>query len=97
MGSGRWVARWERTGLSFRLRLRSGLVGVEGGADLVDLGAVDADGFVEDLGGDVELVGPIGHVGGDLGVDLFGVVGAGGVVFVGGVGRWFLGLLFVFD
>jgi len=61
-------------------------VGMEGGADLVDLGAVDADGFVEDLGGDVELVGPIGHVGGDLGVDLFGVVGAGGVFFVGGVG-----------
>ena len=97
VGSGRWVARWERTGSSFRLRLRSGLVGVEGGADLVDLGAVDADGFVEDLGGDVELVGPVGHVGGNLGVDLVGVVRSLGVVFVGGVGRWFLGLLFVFD
>jgi hypothetical protein len=61
-------------------------VGVEGGADLVDLGAVDADGFVEDLGGDAELVGPVGHVGGDLGVDLVGVVGALGGFFVGGVG-----------
>ena len=71
------------------------LVGVKGGADLVDLGAVDADGFVEDLGGDAELVGPVGHVGGDLGVDLVEVVGSLGVVFVGGVGRGFLGLLFV--
>ena len=70
-------------------------MGVEGGADLVDFGAVDADGFVEDLGGDVELVGPVGHVGGDLGVDLVEVVGSLGVVFVGGVGRGFLGLLFV--
>jgi len=70
-------------------------VGVEGGADLVDLGAVDADGFVEDLGGDVELVGPVGHVGGDFGVDGVGVVRSLGVVFVGGVGFWFLGLLFV--
>jgi hypothetical protein len=38
---------------------------------------------VEDLGGDVELVGPVGHVGGDFGVDLVGVVGALGVFFVG--------------
>ena len=60
--------------------------GREGGADLVDLGTVDADGFVEDLGSDAELVGPVGHVGGDLRVDLLGVMGAGGVVFVCGVG-----------
>jgi len=72
-----------------------GLVGMEGGADLVDLGAVDADGFVKDLGGDAELVGPVGHVGGDLGVDDVGVVRSLGVVFVGGVGFDFLGLLFV--
>ena len=70
-------------------------MGVEGGADLFYLGAVDADGFVEDLGGDVELVGPVGHVGGDFGVDIVGVVGALGVVFVGGVGFGFFGLLFV--
>jgi hypothetical protein len=70
-------------------------VGVEGGADLVDLGAVDADGLVEDLGGDVELVRPVSHVGGDFGVDLFGVVGAGGVVFVGAVGLVGFGLVVV--
>jgi hypothetical protein len=68
-------------------------VGVEGGSDLVDFGAVGADGFVEDLGGDAELVGPVGHVGGDLGVDHVGVVGAFGVFFVGGVG--FVGFGFV--
>jgi len=63
-------------------------VGVEGGSDLVDLGSVNADGFVEDLGGDAELVGPVGHVGGDLGVDLVRVVRSLGVLFVGGV--WFV-------
>jgi len=69
---------------------------VKGGADLVDFGAVGADGFVEDLGGDVELVGPVGHVGGDFGVDLVGVVGALGVFFVGCVGFVGFGLLLVF-
>jgi hypothetical protein len=48
---------------------------VEGGADLFDVGAVDADGFVELVAGDAELFGPIVDVGGHLGVDLFGVVG----------------------
>jgi hypothetical protein len=57
----------------------------EGGADLVDVGAVGADGFVEGLTGDVELFGPVGDVGGDFGVDLFRVAGALGVVFVDGV------------
>ena len=57
----------------------------QGGADFVDVGAVGADGFVEDLAGDVELFGPVGDVGGDFGVDLFGVAGALGVVFVDGV------------
>src|ERR1017187_4684088 len=61
-----------------------GVVG-EGGADFVDVGAVGADGFVQDLAGDVELFGPVGDVGGDFGVDLFGIAGAFGVVFVGGV------------
>jgi hypothetical protein len=68
---------------------------VEGGADSFDLGAVDADGLVEDLGGDSKLMGPVGHVGGDLGVDDMGVVGSLGMLFVGGVGLGFLGLLFV--
>src|ERR1017187_2148477 len=61
-----------------------GVVG-EGGADLVDVGAMGADGFVEGLAGDVELLGPVGDVGGDFGVDLFRVAGALGVVFVDGV------------
>ena len=45
----------------------------EGGADLVDVGAVGADGFVEGLAGDVEFFGPVGDVGGDFGLDLVGV------------------------
>jgi hypothetical protein len=53
---------------------------VEGGADLFDVGAVDADGFVELLAGDAELLGPVVDVGGQLGVDLFGVVGSLGVL-----------------
>ena len=49
---------------------------MEGGADLFDVGAVDADELVELLAGDFELVGPVGDVGGHFGVDLLGVVGA---------------------
>jgi hypothetical protein len=48
----------------------------EGGADLFDVGAVDADGFVELRAGDAKLFRPVGDVGGHLGIDLFGVVGA---------------------
>jgi hypothetical protein len=60
---------------------------LEGGADLFDVGAVGADGFVELVAGDAELLGPIGDVGGLFGVDLFGVVRAlGGVVLVESVG-----------
>jgi hypothetical protein len=62
-----------------------GVVG-EGGADFVDVGAVGADGFMQGLAGDVELFRPVGDVGGDFGVDLFGIAGALGVLFVGGVG-----------
>jgi hypothetical protein len=54
-------------------------------ADFVDVGAVNADGFVENLAGDVELFGPVSDVAGDLGVDLFRVAGALGVVLVRGV------------
>jgi len=67
----------------------------EGGADLVDVGTVDADGFVEDLAGDVELFGPVGDVGGDFRVDLLGVAGALAVLFVGGVGLVGLGCVVV--
>ena len=57
--------------------MRSGsFVGVEGGTDLVDVSAVGADGFVELLAGDAELVGPVGDVGCHFGIDDFGVVGA---------------------
>jgi hypothetical protein len=35
------------------------VVSFEGVADFVDVGSVDADGFVEDLAGDVEFFGPI--------------------------------------
>ena len=70
--------------------------GVEGGADLVDVGAVAADGFVEGVTGDAELFGPVGDVGGELGVDDFGVVRTfGGCVFVGGVSGVLFGGLFV--
>jgi len=62
-------------------------VGVEGGADLVDMGAVAADGLMQLVAGDVELVGPVGDVGGHLGVDLFRIVRAlGGVLLVEGMG-----------
>jgi hypothetical protein len=43
---------------------------------------------VEGLASDVELLlesGPVGDVGGDFGVDLFGIAGALGVLFVGSV------------
>ena len=49
---------------------------MERGADLVDVGAVGADGLVQLLAGGVELGGPVGDVGGHFGVDLLGVVGA---------------------
>jgi len=52
---------------------------VEGGANLLDVGAVDANGFVELVAGDSELFGPVGDVGGHLGVDLFRIVGSFGV------------------
>ena len=83
------AARCGRVYLGWCWRGRAGMVlgGMvgEGGANLVDVGAVGADGFVEGLAGDVELFGPVGDVGGDFGVDLLGVAGALGVVFVDGV------------
>ena len=84
--SGRWKVLGGGSG---------GVVG-EGGADLVDVGAVGADGFVEDLAGDVELLGPVGDVGGDFGVDLFGIAGTLGVVFVEGVELVGFGCVVVF-
>ena len=57
----------------------------EGGAEFDDVGAVGADGLVEEVSGDVELLGPIGDVGGDFGVDL----GLAGGDFVAVLGFWF--------
>ena len=55
---------------------------VEGGADLIDVSAMGANALVELVAGDAELLGPVGDVGGHLGVDLFGVVRAFDVIFV---------------
>ena len=44
-------------------------------ADLDDMGAVGADGLVEEVAGDVELPRPIRDVGGDFGVDGVGIGG----------------------
>ena len=69
----------------------------EGGAELVGVCAVGADGLVQRVAGDVELLGPVGDVGGHLGIDLPGVVGAlGGVVLVLGVELVCLGCVVVF-
>ena len=68
----------------------------ECGAELVDVDAVGADGFVELFAGDAELVGPVGDVRGHLGVDFLRVVRALAVFFVGGVGLAGFGLLGVF-
>lgn len=59
---------------------------LEGGVELCDVGAVGADGFVQLVAGDAELFGPVGDVGGHLGVDLFGIVRTLGLFFVDGVG-----------
>jgi hypothetical protein len=61
-------------------------VRVEGGANLVDVGAVTADELVELVACDAERCGPVGDVGRHFRVDLLEVVRAiGGVVFFEGV------------
>jgi hypothetical protein len=57
------------------------------------MGAVGADGFVEGLAGDAELVRPEGDVRGELGVDLFRVMGGEVGFGVGGVRGAGFGLL----
>lgn len=80
--------------------------GVEGGAGerlvlmkrrshFIDVGAVGADGLMELVAGGVELFGPVGDVGCELGVDDVGVVRADGMLLVGCVRRVFLRLLLV--
>jgi hypothetical protein len=54
--------------------------------ELVDVGAMGADEFVQLIASDAELFAPVGDVGGHFGVDLFGVVRAlEGVIFCEGV------------
>ena len=60
---------------------------MQGSAHLLNVGAMAADGLMQLVAGDVELVGPVGDVGGHLGVDLFRIVRAlGGVLLVEGMG-----------
>jgi hypothetical protein len=67
-----------------------------GGANLIDVGAVTADEFVELVACDAELLGPIGDIGRHFRVDLLGVVRAlGGVVFLECVGFVDLGIVVV--
>ncbi len=47
----------------------------ERGAEGGDVDAVGADGLVQQVVGDAELLCPVGDVGGDLGLDLVGVHG----------------------
>ncbi len=61
-------------------------MGLEGGADFFHMGSVAADGFMELVPSDAEFFGPVGDVGGHLGVDLLRVMRAFDVVFVEGVG-----------
>jgi hypothetical protein len=54
--------------------------------NLLNMRAMSPNSFVELVTGHAEGLRPIVDVGRHLGVDLFGVVGALGVVFVDGVG-----------
>ena len=58
---------------------------VERGADLVDVGAVGADGLMQRIAGDTKLLRPVGDIRGQLGVDLLGIVRSLGVFLVRGV------------
>ncbi len=66
---------------------------MERSAHFFDMGAVGANGLVQGVAGNAEFFGPIGDVGRHFGVDLFGVVGTFGVLFVKGMG--FVWLRFV--
>jgi len=58
----------------FPLRELGLLVALECLANLAYLRAVDADGFMQLLAGDVKLLCPIVDVGGELGIDLVWIV-----------------------
>jgi hypothetical protein len=73
----------------------AGFVGVKGGADFFHVGSMSADRFVELVAGDTKLLGPVGDVGGHLGIDLFQVVRPFSMFFVYGVGLMDLGCIAV--
>jgi hypothetical protein len=52
--------------------------------------------LVKLVSGNAELLGPVGDVGTHLGIDLFGVMGAGDMIFVGSMGRVSRGDVMVF-
>jgi hypothetical protein len=65
-------ATWARGNVPFVTSFcLTGLVVMKGGADLFHVGSMRADRFMELGAGDTELLGPIGDVGGHLGIDLF--------------------------
>jgi hypothetical protein len=73
----------------------TGFVGVKGGADFFHVGSVRADRFVELVAGDTELLGPIGDVGGHLGIDFFQIVRSFDMFLVYGVGLMDFGCIAV--
>lgn len=68
--------------LASPLFVLASIVGVcgEGGTNFDHVISVDADGFVQSLSGDAELLAPVVDVGGDLRVDFVGA--AGSVLYV---------------
>jgi hypothetical protein len=71
-------------------------MGVDGSADLVDVGAVTTDKLMELVARYAELFGPVGDIGRHFGVDLLGVMRSlGGVVFFDDVGLVDFGIVAV--
>jgi hypothetical protein len=71
---------------SSQLANLAGFMGVEDGANFFHVGSVRTDRFVELVAGYTKLFGPIGDVGGHLGIDLFQVVRSFSMFFLYGVG-----------
>ncbi len=51
-------------------------VGGDGGAHLLNVGAMNTDGLVEGFAGDAEVFAPVMDIGGDFGIDLVGAAWA---------------------
>ncbi len=69
---------------------------MECGTDLVDMRAMAADGLVQRVAGNPELLGPVRDIRGQLGVDHLGIVGSLGVFFLDGVRGVLFGFVVVF-